>query len=661
MDLVQVQERIEYLQQLLAENARLYYELDSPTMEDEEYDRLMRELEQLEAQYPQFVSAASPTQRVGGKVSTKFSPVVHTVRMESLADVFSEEEVREFVAKMQQELGQPVFSVEPKIDGLSVSLEYENGRFVRGSTRGDGSVGEDVTENLATIPSIPKRIDGSVANLEVRGEVYMAREQFAALVAKQEAEGQTPFKNPRNAAAGSLRQKDASVTKQRGLDIFIFNVQQSSLQLSSHIESLQKLQQLGFPVLESYSRCSTADEVVAAIEHIGSLRGSLAYDIDGAVVKVDNFAQREELGSTIKVPRWAVAYKYPAEIKQTELLEIEVTVGRTGVLTPTAVFKPVQLGGTTVSRAILHNQDYINALALRIGDTIEVRKAGEIIPEVIGAHHEDESKPVFQLPDRCPSCGEEVVRLMDEVALRCVNPQCPEQLRRNIIYFASKDAMDIEGLGPATVDQLLDADMISSTADLFTLTKQQLLSLDKFKDKAADNLLNAIEGCKAAPLDRLVAALGIRNCGRKAAQLICERFGSMDAIIAASRDEISSIPGLGETIADAVCSYFEQPSSRELVARLAEQGVNMQYESSKRSSVFEGKTFVVTGTLSRFSREEIQQLIADHGGHAASSVSKKTSYVVAGEKAGSKLEKAQALGITVLSEDDFLNMLQEQQ
>ena len=658
MDSQQAKERIEYLQQFLAENARLYYELDAPVLQDEEYDRLLRELEQLEAEFPQYINENSPTQRVGGRISEKFSPVVHAVKMESLADVFSEEEVRDFVLKMQQELREPVFSVEAKIDGLSVSLEYENGRFVRGSTRGDGSVGEDVTENLATIATIPKRIDTSVAQLEVRGEVYMPREQFAALVAKQEADGQTPFKNPRNAAAGSLRQKDASVTKQRGLDIFVFNVQQSSLPLSSHLESLAKLKELGFHVLEGATACTTADEVIAAIQRIGSMRGTLGYDIDGAVIKVDSFAQREELGSTIKVPRWAVAYKYPAEIKSTELLDIEITVGRTGVLTPTAVFKPVELGGTTVSRASLHNQDIINALAIRIGDTVEVRKAGEIIPEIVAAHHTDASAPVYSMPTVCPSCGAQVVRLMDEAALRCVNPECPEQLRRNLIYFASKDAMDIEGLGPATVDQLLDEKLVSGAADLYSLTKEQLLSLDKFKDKAAQNLLDALEGSKANPLDRVLVALGIRNCGGKAAALISEKFGSMQAIADATREEISSIPGLGDIIADSVCSYFEKQGSRDLIAQLAAAGVNMTYESTKKSELLAGKTIVVTGSLVHFTRDGIQQLIADHGGHAASSVSKKTSFVVAGEKAGSKLDKAKTLGIEVLTEEQFMAMLQ---
>lgn len=657
MDIKQAKERIEYLRSFLAENARLYYELDSPVIEDEEYDALNRELEELEAQYPQFVQENSVTSMIGGRASSRFTNVRHEVKMESLSDVFSHEEVISFISRMNESVREPVFSVEPKIDGLSVSLEYENGVFVRGSTRGDGTVGEDVTENLATITSIPKAIPSEIARLEVRGEVFMPRKSFAELVSAQDADGITPFKNPRNAAAGSLRQKDPEVTRRRKLDIFIFNVQSTSEPLSGHTESLDWLKSIGFNVIPSYVRCSTAEEVLDEIERIGRIRSELEYDTDGAVIKLNDFEQRALLGSTIKVPRWAIAYKYPAEIKPTKLIDIEVTVGRTGVLTPTAVFAPVQLGGTTVSRASLHNQDFIDALDIRIGDTVEVRKAGEIIPEVIKAYDHQPGSSTFMLPDKCPSCGEPVVRSSDEAAVRCVNPECPGQTVRNIIYFASKDAMDINGLGPSIVNQLVDSGLIRNAADLYSLKRDDVLKLDNFKEKSCDNLLSAIEQSKSNNLDRLVTAFGIRNCGGKAAALICDRFGDLDSIAAASAEEIASIPGIGDKIAESVFSFFRSAGANDLIRRLRDAGVNQSYESTRTGNALVGMTVVVTGTLTRFSRAEIEQLISDNGGHASSSVSKKTSFVVAGENAGSKLDKARKLGIEVITEDELLSRL----
>ena len=653
----EMRSRIEYLQSFLAENARLYYEEDNPLIEDEEYDHLLRELEELENAYPQFKKQSSPTVNIGGSASTKFSDVVHQIKMESLSDVFSFDEVHDFINKVLAEYPDSVFSLEPKIDGLSVSLEYENGRLIRGSTRGNGTVGEDVTENLLTISSIPKRIDETIASLEVRGEVYMPRKVFAALVEQQERDGVIPFKNPRNAAAGSLRQKDALITKQRQLDIFVFNVQRTSSRITSHIESLDWLDHLGFHVIESYKKCNTFDEVVNEINRIGETRHSLSYDIDGAVIKVDNLHTRDEMGSTVKVPRWAIAFKYPAEIKEAILNDIEVTVGRTGVLTPTAVFTPVLISGSVISRASLHNQDNIDRLGIRIGDTVEVRKAGEIIPEIIKAfNHVPDSKP-YKMPVFCPSCGSKVVRIDAEVALRCINPECPEQLRQNIIYFCSKSGMDIAGMGPSTVDSLLNANLLHSVADIYELTVDDLISLDNIKEKSATNLINSIEKSKTNNLNQLITSLGIRNCGNKAATLICEQYGTIDAIMDASESDISSIPGIGSVIGNSVCNYFNQDFAVSLIARLTASGVNTLYHSDKKSSKLSGMKIVVTGTLSKYSRKEIEKLITDNGGSCASSVSKNTSFVIVGDNAGSKADKAAQLNIKTISEDDFEAML----
>ncbi len=659
MDIEQAKSRMEQLRKQLNFHAKLYYEQDNPSISDYDYDMLLRELGELERQYPQFKTEDSPTEHVGGAADAKFTKVTHAVKMESLQNAFSADEIEEFVERVQAEIPDAEFVVEQKIDGLSVSLEYENGRLVRGSTRGDGVTGEDITENLKTIRSIPHKLDNAPALLEVRGEVFMPKDSFAAIVAQQQADGDTPFKNPRNAAAGSLRQKDSAVTAGRNLDIFIFNIQQSSEVFETHAGSLDRLRALGFHVSPDYRICHTAAEIMAEIDRIGEIRTGLSYDIDGAVVKLNALRDRTLIGSTSKFPRWATAYKYPPEIKTTRLLDVEVAVGRTGVLTPTAVFEPVLLAGSTVARAVLHNQDFINELDVRIGDRLEVRKAGDVIPEVVRAYDHQPDSVTFRLPDTCPACGEKVDRLPDESALRCVNPECPEQRRRNIIHFASRSAMDIEGMGEATVDRLLEANLIQNVADIFTLRKEDIRTLDKFKDKSADNLLVAIESCKANNLDRLIFALGIRNVGQRAATLICERFPSMAEIRAAEQEALATIDGIGPIIAQSLIRYFETEGANDLIDRLSALGLNMQYTSARASNRLAGMTIVVTGSLETLSRDEANALIVNNGGKAAGSVSKKTSYVLAGESAGSKLTKANELGVPVLTEQAFLAMLEE--
>lgn len=656
----QARARHKQLAEQIERHNHLYYDLDAPQLEDYEYDALTRELKALEAEFPELVTAASPTQHVGGAASARFEKVTHAVKMESLQDVFSLEEVREFDARVRESGVQPQYVVEAKIDGLSVSLEYRDGTFVRGSTRGDGVVGEDVTQNLAGIADIPKRLpEGAPAFLEVRGEVYMPHDAFLRLVEEQELNEKPPFKNPRNAAAGSLRQKDAAVTAGRGLSIFVFNLQQSEgLSLSGHRQSLDYLASLGFPVSPRRARFDAIDDVLREIEAIGALRGTLAYDIDGAVVKVDNFAQRDALGSTNKFPRWAVAFKYPPEEKESVLRGVEVSVGRTGVLTPTAVFEPILLAGTTVSRAILHNEAFIEQLGVGVGDTIRVRKAGDIIPEVVAVARHAPGGAVFRMPRRCPSCGAPVSHLKDEAALRCTNPECPAQTLRNLIHFASRAAMDIDGFGPAVARQLTERGYVRTAADLYDLTAQQLLTLDKFKEKAAANLLAAIAASKENGLDRLLFALGIRNIGSKAAALLAEHFGTMDAVQKASEEEINAIEGFGGIMTESVLDFFAKEGTRDLLARLKQAGVNMRDTGPEKTSVLAGKTIVVTGTLPTLSRMQAEALITQNGGRAASSVSKKTSFVLAGEAAGSKLTKAQQLGIPVMDEESFLRLLQ---
>ena len=662
MELEQAKQRAEELRRVIERNNRLYYMENAPELEDFEYDALTRELKAIEAEYPQLVTPSSPTQHVNEAASSKFSKVAHTVKMESLQDAFSFEELREFDARVREAGVEPQYVVEEKIDGLSVSLEYQDGRFVRGSTRGDGLVGEDVTENLATIRAIPKTLPpGAPEFLEVRGEVYMPHDAFFALKEEQELQDKVPFKNPRNAAAGSLRQKDAKITAARGLSIFVFNLQQvRGRSFARHSETLDFIKQMGFPVSPRYRVFTSIEDALKEIEAIGQMRGTLAYDIDGAVIKVDDLAAREALGSTNKFPRWAIAFKYPPEVKETVVREVEVSVGRTGVLTPTAVFDPVFLAGTSVSRASLHNEDIIRSLDLRIGDTIRVRKAGDIIPEVIGvARHGDGTEP-YRMPDTCPSCGAPVVHLQDEAALRCVNPECPAQSLRNLIHFASRNAMAIDGLGEAVAVQLTERGFVHTVADLYSLTKEQLLQLDKFKDKSAQNLLDAIESSKQNNLDKLVFGLGIRNIGDKAAAQLAEHFGSMQALAAASGEQIAAIDGIGAVMAQSVTEFFARSGTADLLARLQAAGVNMEWHGEKKGTALAGMTLVVTGTLPHLSRQEAEALIVQNGGKASGSVSKKTAYVVAGEAAGSKLTKAQTLGIPILDEAGLYRLIGQQ-
>lgn len=659
MELEQAQKRVEELRAVIEKNNRLYYDQDAPELEDYQYDALTRELRELEAAFPQLVSETSPTQHVGGTASSRFAKVTHAVKMESLLDAFSYEELRDFDRRVRDAGIQPEYVVEIKIDGLSCSLEYENGTLVRASTRGDGLVGEDVTANVMAIRRVPKQLKDAPEYLEVRGEVYMPHQAFQKLCAEQELQGAAPFKNPRNAAAGSLRQKDAKVTAGRGLSIFVFNVQQiRGKTLSSHAESLDYLKSLGLPVSPRYHVVRDIEDAIQEIEQIGQNRAKLDFDMDGAVIKVNAFDQRGLLGSTNKFPRWAIAFKYPPEVKETTLRSIEVAVGRTGVLTPTACFDPVFLAGTTVGRATLHNEDFIRQLGLCIGDTIQVRKAGDIIPEVIAVTaHAQDAQP-YQMPAVCPSCGAPVVHLEDEAALRCVNPECPAQALRNIIHFASRDAMDIDGLGTAVATQLVSKGMVHSAADLYTLTLEQLLTLDKFKEKSATNLLQAIQHSKQNNLDKLLFGFGIRNIGDKAAALLAEHFGSMQAIRKATAEQIGEIDGFGGVMAQSVLEFFAKEGTADLVHRLADCGVNMQWKGEPKGDKLAGKTLVVTGTLETLSRSEAEALIVKNGGKASGSVSKKTSYVVAGAAAGSKLTKAQALGVPVLTEQEFLAMLE---
>lgn len=658
LDLEQTAKRAAELRAVIEKNNRLYYDLDAPELEDFEYDALTRELKELETQFPQLMTATSPTQKVGGTPSGRFAKVTHVVKMESLLDAFSYDEIRDFDRRVREAGVEPEYVVEIKIDGLSCSLEYENGKLVRASTRGDGLVGEDVTANVKAIHSIPKTLKNAPDFLEVRGEVYMPHEAFRSLCAQQELLGATPFKNPRNAAAGSLRQKDAKITGSRGLSIFVFNVQQvRGKELMSHAESLDYLKSLGLPVSPRYHIVHDIEAAIAEIEQIGQNRASLDFDMDGAVIKVNNFAQRALMGSTNKFPRWAIAFKYPPEVKETTLRNIEVAVGRTGVLTPTACFEPVFLAGTTVSRATLHNEDFIRQFGLCLGDTIRVRKAGDIIPEVIGVVKHAEGALPYTMPCTCPSCGAPVVHLEDEAALRCVNPECPAQALRNLIHFASRDAMDIDGLGTAVATQLVEKGLVYAAADIYSLTIEQLLMLDKFKEKSAANLLQAIERSKQNNLDKLIFGLGIRNIGDKAAALLAEHFGSMQNIQNADEAQISLIDGFGGVMAQSVVEFFAKDGTVDLIRRLADAGVNMQWKGEPKGNKLEGKTLVVTGTLESLSRSEAEALIVKNGGKASGSVSKKTSYVVAGTAAGSKLTKAQALGVPVLSEQEFLDMI----
>ncbi len=657
MDFESARVRIAELQREIEYHSRRYYDEDAPEIEDDEFDRLTQELRRLEEAYPQLITADSYTQKVHGEVSRQFTSVQHEVPLGSLQDVFSLDEVREFDARVREELEHPVYVVEPKIDGLSIALEYRDGVFVRGATRGDGQTGEDVSANLRTVADIPAKLKKTIDRIIVRGEVYMPRERFAALVEQQEQNGEKVFKNPRNAAAGSLRQKDPAITKSRGLSIFVFNMQLiEGERVSAHAESIELMRELGFSVIPFYRRTSSIDEVMEEIARIGEQRGSLPFDIDGAVIKVDGFAEREQLGSTSKYPRWAVAYKYPPEEKQTVLRDVEITVGRTGVLTPTGVFDPVTLAGTTVSRATLHNADFIREKGLAIGDAVVMRKAGDIIPEVVRVASHD-GGDVFEMPTVCPSCHQPVSHEQDEAALRCSNPACPAQSLQRMIHFVSRDAMDIEGLGPAVLEQLVETGLVSRIDELYTLEREKIQKLEGKGDKSADNLLSAIEASKEADLSRLLFALGIRHIGQKAAKLLAMRFGTMDAVIAATREDILSIDGFGDVMADNVLAFFALEPSRELIASLQAAGVNMTCRTQTVDRRFEGMTFVLTGTLPTLTRDEAAALIEQYGGKTAGSVSKKTSVVLAGESAGSKLKKAQELGVRIIDQAEFEAML----
>ncbi len=662
MTIEEAKQRIETLSRELEQHNYRYYVCNEPSVSDYTYDEMMRELRTLEEEYPSLLREDSPSRRVGGFASSTFEKVQHAVQMASLQDVFSFDEVGAFVQRCKEQLTEPEFIVEPKIDGLSVSLEYENGVLTRGSTRGDGFTGEDVTENIKTIQSVPLRLkDGAPSYLEVRGEVYMARRHFEHLVQMQEENGETPFKNPRNAASGSLRQKDSTVTAKRRLDILIFNVQQQSADAAeTHKESIDFLSELGLTTIAQSVPLHNLEEILAAIERIGEKRADYPYDIDGVVVKVNSFVQREEMGATTKVPKWAVAYKFPPEEKETILKEIEIGVGRTGVITPVAVFETVRLAGTDVSRATLHNQDFIDEKEICIGDTILVRKAGEIIPEVVRAVRHAEGAQRYKLPEYCPVCGTKAERDEAEAALRCTNPDCPAQLMKRMIHFVSKDAMNIDGLGPQSLAALHEAGLIHSVADLYTLQKEDLMGLERFAETSANNLIEAIAQSKSRTLDRLIFGLGVRNIGLRSAKLLCERFPSMEQIQNAKPEEIAEIEGFGAIMAESVAAAFAEPHLRTLIARLAEYGLTMTYETAQTiDERFAGKTFVLTGTLPTMKRSEAKALIEQYGGKVSGSVSKKTTYVVAGEEAGSKLDKANALGVPVLTEEELIRMTEE--
>ena len=653
----QGKKRAQELREILNYHSYKYYVEDNPEIEDFEYDRLMRELSDIEEKFPELVTPDSPTRRVGGKADGQFEPVEHTVPMESLQDAFSIEELRAFDKRVKETVKDATYVVEPKIDGLSTSLEYENSVFLRGSTRGDGRIGEDVSANICTIGSVPLKLKENLPSVEVRGEVYMPRGVFEDLREQQEINGEKPFKNPRNAAAGSLRQKNPKITAKRRLDIFVFNIQRiEGKTLSGHKESLDYLKQLGFKTIPFYTACNDIDEAIAEVERIGSVRGTLPFDIDGSVIKVDNFEHRRLLGSTAKFPKWAIAFKYPPEEKLTKITDIEINVGRTGVLTPTAVFEPVLVAGTTVSRATLHNQDFITEKGIRIGDTVVIRKAGDIIPEVLRVEQHAENSEPYVMPDRCPSCGAKVVREEDEAAVRCLNTDCPAQLLRNLIHFCSRDAMDIEGLGESILELLVREELVKTPADIYSLTAEQLIPLERLAEQSAQNLINAISASKQNDLSKLVFALGIRHIGQKAAKLLSEHFGTMTALMNSSYDEIINIEGFGAIMAQSVVEYFSTPQNVELIDMLMAAGLNMKSLKEIEDNRFEGKTFVLTGTLPTYSRSEASQIIESFGGKTSSSVSKKTDYVLAGEDAGSKLKKANDLGITVIDEAEFRRM-----
>lgn len=661
MDYNSAKERVTQLTAILNDCIEKYYMGNESDVSDYDYDMMMRELSALEEEFPQLLKDDSPTHRVGGRSDNTFEEVVHAVRMESLQDAFSEEELVAFDTRVRKAFPDAKYTVEPKIDGLSCSLEYRDGVLVRASTRGDGNVGEDVTANVKTIRSVPLKLKENLPFLEVRGEVYMSHASFDELAAQQELNEEKPFKNPRNAASGSLRQKNPKVTASRKLDIFVFNIQQKEggRELTSHFESLKYLEELGFVTVPGYALCDSLDESIKRIKSIGDNRGALDFDIDGAVIKTDSFSMREELGSTAKFPKWAVAFKYPPEEKKTKLSNIEIQVGRTGVLTPTAVFEPIVLAGTTVSRATLNNADFIAEKGIAVGDTIIVRKAGDIIPEVLCVAEHNGENPVYQYPENCPACGTPVVREEGESAIRCVNPDCPAQLLRKLIHFCSRDAMDIEGLGSAVLEQLVDEKLISKASDIYRLSPIDLVSLERMGEKSTFNLLDAIEKSKENDLYKLIFALGIHHIGLKAAKLLANRFRNMDALLNATKEDLVSIDGIGDVMADTVLKTLSLPETEMLIEDFKKLGLNMNNLSESADNRFEGMTFVLTGTLSKYGRRQAQEIIEKFGGKAAGSVSKKTSIVIAGEDAGSKLRKATELGIKVINEDEFEEMIKQ--
>lgn len=651
---------IEKLRTEIEYHNKLYYVDDAPVISDYDYDMLMVRLIKLEEEHPELITPTSPTQRVGGKALSQFMQVRHQVPLESLSDVFSFDELADFGMRMDQALGNDrVFCVEPKVDGLSMSLEYENGYFVRGATRGDGLVGEDVTENLRTVRSLPMHLIDAPAHLIVRGEVYMSKSVFNELNAVREINGEALLANPRNAAAGSIRQLDPKVAASRKLDIVCFNMQFSDgAPYETHSETLDAMKHMGFPVIP-YKLCGSIDECCGCIDRIGQSRGSFGYDIDGAVIKINSLQQRSVLGSTAKFPRWAVAYKYPPEKKESRVTNIVVQVGRTGVLTPKAVIEPVRLAGTTVSNATLHNQDNIDRLDIRIGDTVLVQKAGEIIPEVLSVNRSkrpDGTVP-FKMPDICPECGAPVVRDPDGAALRCTSPECPAQRLRNLAHFASREAMDIEGLGISVCQLLISSGLVNSPAELYSLNAQDVETLERMGKKSAENLINAIEKSKSAGLSRLICAFGIRQVGQKAAKTLSAHFGTLDKLMTATEQELTSISDIGGVTAGFITEWFSLPQSQHQIRLLREAGVSFESAEIVKDTRFAGKTFVLTGELSRYKRDEAAAIIEGFGGKASSSVSKKTSYVLAGENAGSKLKKANELGITVISEEQFNEMI----
>lgn len=657
--------RIEELTKTLTYHSHQYYVLDNPEISDYEYDMMLRELKNLEEQYPQYRDPASPTTRVIGNVAEGFESVTHVVPMQSLNDAFSKEEVLDFDKRVRDAVGDVEYVTEYKIDGLSVSLEYENGLFARGSTRGDGVTGEDVTENLKTINSIPLRLTRPVPYLEVRGEVFMSKATFDKLNAAREEKGQSLFANPRNAAAGSLRQLDSAIARERNLDIFIFNIQRATgLEFSTHHKGLSILKELGFKIVQQNAVFKNIEDAFRQVEIIGNERDTLPFDIDGAVIKVNDLALREELGSTAKCPRWAIAYKYPPETKKTKLLDIFIQVGRTGKITPNALLEPVRVAGSVISKTTLHNIDFIRERDIKIGDSVYVRKAGDIIPEIVGIEPKDRTgaEKEFYMPEVCPECGAPIVRIEGEAAHRCTGDSCPAQLLRRLMHYVSRDAMDIEGLGPALLEKFLDEGFIKSPADLYTLEKEKIAALDKMGEKSAENLLSAIEASKTRDLYRFLYSLGINLNGLKSSKTICKRFTTMDALMSATFEELVEIPDIGEKTAQNIVEYFALDENRSLVLRLIELGVNDKAETTSATSAeLGGKKFVVTGKFDGLSRDEIVEIIEQNGGEAIGSVSKKTDFLIVGDNAGSKLAKAESLGIKTLTLDEFMDMINNQE